>query len=174
MKNEIKSKIKNLNDNDLVEASGYFLIDKLGILQLPDIEETIQKEGLSTEEITSLIEQVGSDREEYRNLLRFILLSSIEENEPEIKLAIEGAGQKQGITEIVPVLSLAMAFIIELYRMSQTKSIESEKEEVEFEKASDGYKLTYKKESIYTKPGSALGKIIEMILKKPSKADIGS
>lgn len=167
MSRDSESKISSLSFGDLIEASGFFLIDALKIQNLEsDLEKIAQRENFSLEDFSKLADNLSNDREELKKLLNLILLTSIENNEEKVKEAIAGAGQKQGITEIAVISSLAMMFIIKLYQMRQTKSKKSEEEEFNIEETSDGYKLSYKKKTMYANTNSGLGKFLEQILGK--------
>lgn len=167
MTNEITPQIEDLLDNELIEAAGYYLSEKIGVYSEEQMKERLsvicQQSDADFSDVLDVINDLSKDRESLRELLRVLLSDAAKESEEEkqnVQTALAGAGQKQDITEVMLVAGMAAVILITY----QTKGKEKHKIKIELEEDSNGKcKFKLEEETVYVSIGSVLGQLLNII-----------
>jgi hypothetical protein len=167
-KDELIKLINNLNDNELIECCKYYLQDNLSIENLNN-EYFSFDENLKKEQVDEHLMILVNDKEEYYQLLRFILLVGAENNSDEVEIALQGIGHKLDLTNpdtIVAVAGMSMLFIYKMYHLFLTKGVSKIDEEKKIEKTENGFQILYKKTLLNSKTQGGFSNFLSFLLNK--------
>jgi hypothetical protein len=166
MMENLASQIDALSDSDLLEAAGYYLVDRLEVQSTDEIEEMLLRYCEELDADSTALEVIRNDlmhdRDSYRKLLLLLLHTEIhgsEEQRQLLKEAIESAGQKQVVIDVFLVMSLAILATVQIMAaLLLTKGREKEVKKVDIEKKPDGsIHMSIEEETTYTSSSTALG-----------------
>ena len=166
MMENLLSQIDALPDSDLLEAAGYYLGDSVGVQSVSEVEDMLARYcdelGADISTLEVIRHDLVHDRESYRKLLRLLLREATHEGEEErrqIAEAIESTGQKQVVTDVFLVMSLAILATMQIMTtLLLTKGKQKEVRKVDIEKKPDGsIHLSIEEETTYTNSSTALG-----------------
>lgn len=171
MTENLLAQIDALLDSDLVEASGYYLVDTLGVQSADEVEEMLSKycEELGADLIALEVirNDLIHDRDSYRKLLRFLLREATQESDEQrqhVGEALESTGQKQVVTDLFLIMSLAILTTIQMTLLLYTKGKEKEVKKVDIEKKPDGsIHISMEEETIYTSSSTSLGSFLNWL-----------
>jgi len=169
---KLASQIDALSDSDLLEAVGYYLVDRLGVQSADEIEDMLSRYCEELDADITALEVIRNDlthdRGSYRKLLLLLLHTEIhgsEEQRQLLKEAIESAGQKQVVIDVFLVISLAILATVQIMtQLLLTKGRKIESHKLDIEKKPDGsIHLSIEEQTTYTDSSSALGSFLSWL-----------
>jgi len=173
-KQDLVDSVNMLKTNELVECCKYYLQDHLNINEI-NSEYFIFNDSLPKEQVDKYLIALVEDKEEYYELLRFILLVGIEEDSDEVDIALRGVGHKLDLTNldaIVAIAGMSMLFIYKMYHLYLTKGISQIDEERKIEKTEKGYNLSCRKTKLNSKVQGGISNFLSFLTSKNEIHDV--
>jgi hypothetical protein len=174
---QLIDQIKQLKENDLLEAGIYYFSDKFDISSREEIQKILfsfcEEQQADYSELMSIESAIEKDRESYRKLLRLLLIHEANSGENEyqkVKEAVDSVGQKQVITEIglAIILGTMATLILSGYALEVTGGKIKATKQITRETKPDGtIVVTETTETIYVDALSPLGNLLNFFSNIP-------
>lgn len=170
---ELVDRINALSDSDLIEATSYYLAERLEATSSDGVTETLMGRCQACRADYAILDQIqddmSRDRDSYSRLFRFLLLDAARGDHKQCQLVqetIEGVGQKQVATELL--LAISLGTLATMLLIQHTKGKKEEWSELELTQQPDGsIRLVVRKQTIYADASTPLGRLLSFLKDLP-------